>query len=59
MLQLSMNEAAKGLRPTSKASEFVKAFGSSGVEHVALYTDDIVSTVSYLFTPIEEFLLVT
>ncbi|XP_059051919.1 4-hydroxyphenylpyruvate dioxygenase-like [Achroia grisella] len=45
---LSMNEAAKGLRPTSKASEFVKALGSSGVEHVALYTDDIVSTMQNL-----------
>ncbi|CAB3236614.1 unnamed protein product [Arctia plantaginis] len=45
---LSMNEAAKGLRPTSKASEFVKALGSSGVEHVALYTDDIVSTMKSL-----------
>ncbi|RVE51711.1 hypothetical protein evm_003683 [Chilo suppressalis] len=45
---LSMNEAAKGLRPTSKASEFVKAFGTSGVEHVALYTDDIVETVRNL-----------
>ncbi|CAD0201486.1 unnamed protein product [Chrysodeixis includens] len=43
-----MNEAAKGLRPTSKASEFVKALGSSGVEHIALYTDDIVSTMRNL-----------
>ncbi|KAH9631313.1 hypothetical protein HF086_012564, partial [Spodoptera exigua] len=41
---LSMNEAAKGLRPTSKATEFVKALGTSGVEHIALYTDDIVAT---------------
>lgn len=46
LLQLSMNESAKGLRPTSKASEFVKAHGTSGVEHVAFYTDDIVATVS-------------
>ncbi|XP_052741223.1 4-hydroxyphenylpyruvate dioxygenase-like [Bicyclus anynana] len=45
---LSLNEAAKGLRPTSKASEFVKALGTSGVEHVALYTDDIVSTMRSL-----------
>ncbi|KAI5646612.1 glyoxalase/Bleomycin resistance protein/Dioxygenase superfamily domain-containing protein [Phthorimaea operculella] len=45
---LSMNEAAKGLRPTSKATEFVKAMGTSGVEHVALYTDDIVSTMKNL-----------
>ncbi|XP_052757757.1 4-hydroxyphenylpyruvate dioxygenase-like [Galleria mellonella] len=45
---LSMNEAAKGLRPTSKASEFVKALGSSGVEHVALYTDDIVASMRNL-----------
>ncbi|XP_038209895.1 4-hydroxyphenylpyruvate dioxygenase-like [Zerene cesonia] len=45
---LSMNEAAKGLRPTSKATEFVKAFGTSGVEHVALYTDDIVTTMRNL-----------
>ncbi|XP_045498069.1 4-hydroxyphenylpyruvate dioxygenase-like [Colias croceus] len=45
---LSMNEAAKGLRPTSKASEFVKALGTSGVEHVALYTDDIVTTMRNL-----------
>ncbi|XP_026734896.1 4-hydroxyphenylpyruvate dioxygenase-like isoform X2 [Trichoplusia ni] len=45
---LSMNEAAKGLRPTSKASEFVKAFGSSGVEHIALYTDDIITTMRNL-----------
>lgn len=44
--QLSLNEAAKGLRPTSKATEFVKSLGASSVEHVALYTDDIVSTVS-------------
>ncbi|XP_028176415.1 4-hydroxyphenylpyruvate dioxygenase-like [Ostrinia furnacalis] len=42
---LSMNEAAKGLRPTSKATEFVKALGTSGVEHIALYTDDIVATM--------------
>ncbi|KAG6440600.1 hypothetical protein O3G_MSEX001396 [Manduca sexta] len=42
---LSLNESAKGLRPTSKASEFVKSLGSSGVEHVAFYTDDIVSTM--------------
>ncbi|CAH0715746.1 unnamed protein product, partial [Brenthis ino] len=47
---LSLNEAAKGLRPTSKASEFVKAHGASGVEHVALYTDDIVSTMKSLKT---------
>ncbi|XP_039753373.1 4-hydroxyphenylpyruvate dioxygenase-like [Pararge aegeria] len=45
---LSLNEAAKGIRPTSKASEFVKALGTSGVEHVALYTDDIVSTMRSL-----------
>ncbi|XP_073956242.1 4-hydroxyphenylpyruvate dioxygenase-like isoform X2 [Choristoneura fumiferana] len=45
---LSMNEAAKGLRPTSKASEFVKAHGTSGVEHVAFYTDDIVATMRNL-----------
>ncbi|XP_049873051.1 4-hydroxyphenylpyruvate dioxygenase-like isoform X2 [Pectinophora gossypiella] len=45
---LSMNEAAKGLRPTSKATEFVKALGTSGVEHVALYTDDIVTTMKSL-----------
>ncbi|XP_075978219.1 4-hydroxyphenylpyruvate dioxygenase-like [Anticarsia gemmatalis] len=45
---LSMNEAAKGLRPTSKATEFVKALGGSGVEHIALYTDDIVSTMRSL-----------
>ncbi|KOB63210.1 4-hydroxyphenylpyruvate dioxygenase [Operophtera brumata] len=42
---LSLNEAAKGLRPTSKASDYVKALGTSGVEHVALYTDDIVATL--------------
>ncbi|XP_045773132.1 4-hydroxyphenylpyruvate dioxygenase-like [Maniola jurtina] len=47
---LSLNEAAKGIRPTSKASEFVKALGTSGVEHVALYTDDIVSTMKSLKT---------
>ncbi|KAM3962670.1 4-hydroxyphenylpyruvate dioxygenase [Aphomia sociella] len=45
---LSLNEAAKGLRPASKASEFVKALGASGVEHVAFYTDDIVSTMRNL-----------
>ncbi|XP_072948798.1 4-hydroxyphenylpyruvate dioxygenase-like [Epargyreus clarus] len=45
---LSLNEAAKGLRPSSKATEFVKALGTSGVEHVALYTDDIVSTMKTL-----------
>ncbi|XP_046966109.1 4-hydroxyphenylpyruvate dioxygenase-like [Vanessa cardui] len=45
---LSLNEAAKGIRPTSKASEFVKALGASGVEHIALYTDDIVSTMKSL-----------
>ncbi|XP_063624798.1 4-hydroxyphenylpyruvate dioxygenase-like [Cydia splendana] len=45
---LSMNEAAKGLRPTSKANEFVKAHGTSGVEHVALYTDDIIATIRNL-----------
>ncbi|KAL4705935.1 hypothetical protein ACJJTC_017517 [Scirpophaga incertulas] len=45
---LSMNEAAKGLRPTSKATEFVKALGTSGVEHIALYTDDIVATMCNL-----------
>ncbi|XP_004924140.1 4-hydroxyphenylpyruvate dioxygenase [Bombyx mori] len=45
---LSMNEAAKGLRPSSKASEFVKALGTSGVEHIALYTDDIVNTMQNL-----------
>ncbi|PZC82108.1 hypothetical protein B5X24_HaOG211198 [Helicoverpa armigera] len=45
---LSMNEAAKGLRPTSKATEFVKALGASGVEHIALYTDDIVATMRNL-----------
>ncbi|CAK1556447.1 unnamed protein product [Leptosia nina] len=45
---LSLNEAAKGLRPSSKASEFVKALGTSGVEHVALYTDDIVETMKNL-----------
>ncbi|KAL0839051.1 hypothetical protein ABMA28_017038 [Loxostege sticticalis] len=45
---LSMNEAAKGLRPTSKATEFVKALGTSSVEHIALYTDDIVSTMKNL-----------
>ncbi|XP_034832106.1 4-hydroxyphenylpyruvate dioxygenase-like [Maniola hyperantus] len=47
---LSLNEAAKGIRPTSKASEFVKALGTSGIEHVALYTDDIVSTMRSLKT---------
>lgn len=46
VLQLSMNEAAKGLRPSSKATEFVKALGKSGVEHVCFNTDDIVTTVS-------------
>ncbi|KAJ2948935.1 hypothetical protein O0L34_g5870 [Tuta absoluta] len=45
---LSMNESAKGLRPTSKATEFVKALGTAGVEHVALYTDDIVTTMQNL-----------
>ncbi|XP_013183211.1 4-hydroxyphenylpyruvate dioxygenase [Amyelois transitella] len=45
---LSMNEAAKGIRPTSKASEFVKALGTAGVEHIALYTDDIVATMKSL-----------
>ncbi|XP_068633503.1 4-hydroxyphenylpyruvate dioxygenase-like [Battus philenor] len=45
---LSFNEAAKGLRPTSKATEFVKALGTSGVEHIALYTDDIISTIRNL-----------
>ncbi|XP_053610029.1 4-hydroxyphenylpyruvate dioxygenase-like [Plodia interpunctella] len=45
---LSMNEAAKGIRQTSKASEFVKALGTSGVEHIALYTDDIVATMKNL-----------
>lgn len=45
-----MNETAKGLRPTSKVTEFVKALGTSGVEHVALYTDDIVTTVSICTT---------
>ncbi|CAG9786574.1 unnamed protein product [Diatraea saccharalis] len=44
---LSMNEAAKGLR-VSKATEFVKALGTSGVEHVALYTDDIITTMRNL-----------
>ncbi|XP_041979487.1 4-hydroxyphenylpyruvate dioxygenase-like [Aricia agestis] len=45
---LSFNEAAPGLRPSSKATEFVKALGSAGVEHVALYTDDIVDTMRNL-----------
>ncbi|XP_050675869.1 4-hydroxyphenylpyruvate dioxygenase-like [Leptidea sinapis] len=45
---LSMNEAAKGLRPSSKVTEFVKSLGTSGVEHVALYTDDIVNTIRSL-----------
>ncbi|CAG4940657.1 unnamed protein product [Parnassius apollo] len=45
---LSLNEAAKGLRPTSKATEFVKALGASGVEHIALYTDDIITTIRNL-----------
>ncbi|VVD05877.1 unnamed protein product [Leptidea sinapis] len=31
---LSMNEAAKGLRPSSKVTEFVKSLGTSGVEHI-------------------------
>ncbi|KAG7308816.1 hypothetical protein JYU34_006051 [Plutella xylostella] len=45
---LSMNEAAKGLRPSSKATDFVKALGTSGVEHIALYTDDIIATMRAL-----------
>ncbi|KAJ8721899.1 hypothetical protein PYW08_004301 [Mythimna loreyi] len=44
---LSMNEAAKGLRP-SKTTAFVKALGASSVEHIALYTDDIVTTMKNL-----------
>ncbi|CAH2096453.1 unnamed protein product [Euphydryas editha] len=47
---LSLNEAAKGIRPTSKVTEFIKASGAPGVEHVALYTDDIVSTIKSLKT---------
>lgn len=45
---LSLNEAATGLRPTSKATEFVKSLGASGVEHIALYTDDIITTIKNL-----------
>ncbi|XP_013143854.1 PREDICTED: 4-hydroxyphenylpyruvate dioxygenase-like [Papilio polytes] len=45
---LSFNEAAKGLLPSSKATEFVKALGAPGVEHIALYTDDIVGTMRSL-----------
>ncbi|CAH2048446.1 unnamed protein product, partial [Iphiclides podalirius] len=45
---LSLNEAAKGLRPSSKATEFVKSLGASGVEHIALYTDDIITTIKSL-----------
>ncbi|CAG9562092.1 unnamed protein product [Danaus chrysippus] len=45
---LSMNESAPGKRPTSKARDFVTSHGTSGVEHVALYTDDIVQTMKSL-----------
>ncbi|KPJ06289.1 4-hydroxyphenylpyruvate dioxygenase [Papilio machaon] len=45
---LSFNEAAKGLNPSSKATDFVKALGTSGVEHIALYTDDIIASIRSL-----------
>ncbi|KPI99320.1 4-hydroxyphenylpyruvate dioxygenase [Papilio xuthus] len=45
---LSFNEAAKGLKQSSKATDFVKALGTSGVEHIALNTDDIIATIRSL-----------
>jgi 4-hydroxyphenylpyruvate dioxygenase len=44
---LPLNEPAEGRRK-SQIQEYLEAYGSAGVQHVALRTDDIVSAVSAL-----------
>jgi 4-hydroxyphenylpyruvate dioxygenase len=44
---LPINEPAEGRRK-SQIQEYVEAYGGSGVQHIALATDDIVTTVSAL-----------
>jgi 4-hydroxyphenylpyruvate dioxygenase len=44
-LQLALNEP---IGSQSQIQEFVDAHGGSGIQHIALHTDDIVSTVKHL-----------
>lgn len=46
-VKLPINEPAKGLRK-SQIQEFVDYYGGSGVQHIALRTDDIIHSVSTL-----------
>ncbi|MBT8208219.1 MAG: 4-hydroxyphenylpyruvate dioxygenase [Acidimicrobiia bacterium] len=46
-IKLPINEPAEGLKK-SQIEEYLDFYGSAGVQHMALATDDIVSTVSAL-----------
>ncbi|KRX67568.1 4-hydroxyphenylpyruvate dioxygenase [Trichinella sp. T9] len=47
-VQMAICEPAKGLRGVSQIQEFIDFYGSAGVQHIALHTDDIVFAVSAL-----------
>jgi 4-hydroxyphenylpyruvate dioxygenase len=45
---MPINEPADG-KKKSQIQEFVDYYGSAGVQHIALNTQDILNTVSYWF----------
>ncbi|KRY00023.1 4-hydroxyphenylpyruvate dioxygenase, partial [Trichinella pseudospiralis] len=47
-VQMAICEPAKGLRGVSQIQEFIDFYGSAGVQHIALHTDNIVFAVSAL-----------
>jgi 4-hydroxyphenylpyruvate dioxygenase-like putative hemolysin len=47
-VKMPINEPADG-KKKSQIQEFVDYYGSAGVQHIALNTQDILNTVSYWF----------
>jgi len=56
-VKMPLNEPAEG-RKKSQIQEYVEYYGGPGVQHIALHTNDIISTISHLKARGLEFLTV-
>ena len=53
-IKMPVNEPAPG-KKKSQIQEYVEYYGGPGTQHIALNTDDIITSVSSLLTPRRRF----
>ena len=47
-IKMPINEPAMGKRAKSQIQEYVEYYGGAGVQHIALLTENIIDSITYL-----------